>query len=222
LNSALAKITKEVLFASPLRRHFFPAYRYQFTPAQLCFLCDCLEKTRYVAGSIAEIGCSAGDTTIFLNKYMESSGIVKPYAAIDTFSGFVPADVDFEVSSRGKSKSMYRGFRINNQRWFDGALKQNGITHVRTIKGDVNLIDLTALAPLSFALLDVDLYRPIAKALPELWSVLTPGGIIVVDDCNVLDTHFDGANAAYKAFMTSIQMPVEIVHGKLGILRKPQ
>lgn len=216
----IRRAIKSLLFHSPLRKNFFPVYRYLFTPAQLCFLCECLEQTRDVAGDIAEIGCFVGYTTLFLNKHMDSSGISKGYTAVDTFSGFIPSDIEFEVTSRGKSRSMYRGWRVNDQRWFDGSLAENGITRVRSIKGDVNLIDLTALAPVAFALLDVDLYRPTAKALPELWQALSPGGVIIVDDCSASDTYYDGADAAYKDFATANQMPVEIVHSKLGILRR--
>ena len=41
----LDRLLKEIQFQSPLRRYFFPRYLYNFTPPQLCFLCECLEKT---------------------------------------------------------------------------------------------------------------------------------------------------------------------------------
>jgi len=45
---------------------------------------------------------------------------------------------------------------------------QNAITRVKSIEADVNQYDLRTLGPLSFCLLDVDLYRPIRKSLKEL------------------------------------------------------
>jgi predicted O-methyltransferase YrrM len=71
-------------------------------------------------------------------------------------------------------------------------------------------------------LLDVDLYRPMAKALPELWEVLSPGGIMVVDDCNPDDVLWDGSDQAYKEFVATRGLAAEVVHGKLGLVRKPR
>jgi len=58
------------------------------------------------------------------------------------------------------------------------------------------------------------------KSLKELYRILTPNGIIIVDDCDNKDTCFEGSDQAYKEFMQEINQPVEIVLGKLGIVRK--
>jgi len=218
------KFFKDIQFYSPWRRYFFPRYSYNFTPTQLIFLCNCIEETRNVDGSIAEVGCSNGRSTIFLNKYMNAQDIEKKYYAVDTFSGFVNEDIKFEVDNRdkeSKDKKLYKQFRVNKKKWFDGTLKQNKINRVESIQADVNNYDLTILGPYSFVLLDVDLYRPIKKALKELYQELTPGGIIVVDDCDADDVICDGSDQAYKEFMDSINKPAQVVHDKLGIVRKP-
>ena len=217
------KFIRDVQFYSPWRRYFFPRYSYNFTPTQLIFLCNCIEETRNVDGSIAEIGCSNGRSTIFLNKFMSSQSIEKKYYAVDTFSGFVEEDVEYEIENRDKcdkNKKLYKQFRVNKKKWFDGTLKQNKINRVESIQADVNNYDLTMLGPFSFVLLDVDLYRPIKKALKELYQVLTPGGIIVVDDCDADDVICDGADQAYKEFMDNLNESAQIVHGKLGVVRK--
>jgi O-methyltransferase len=220
LKAALARFTKGVLFNSPLRRYAFPRYAYMFTPPQLIFLCQTLESTREVEGQIAEVGCSEGSTTVFLNRHMDAIGLDKPYVALDTFQGFTRDDISFEVSTRGKSADFYNGFQANSQRWFDATMRQNAITRVRTIKADVSQYALRQLGPFSFVLLDVDLYRPIEKALPELSGALSPGGVIVVDDCNEKDPLWDGADQAYKEFMRRLGKEPDIVLGKLGIVRK--
>ncbi|GAB2586471.1 hypothetical protein ISP15_11740 [Dyella jejuensis] len=221
MNPQVAKFVKEAQFSSPLRRYFFPRYAYNFTPPQLSYLCQCIEATRYVEGSIAEVGCFDGSATVFLNKYMDAQGITKDYFAVDTFCGFVAEDIRVEVDERGKSRDMFKGFQSNKKRWFDGTMKQNGITRVRSIQADVNQFDLTTLGPLSFCLLDVDLYRPIKKSLHELYDVLLPGGIIVVDDCDASVARWDGADQAYKEFMQDRGEPICIVHSKLGKIVKP-
>ena len=60
-------------------------------------------------------------------------------------------------------------------------MQDNGITRVTSTQADVNKFDLRTLGPLSFVLFDVDLYRPMKKGLPELYEMLSPGGIMVLD-----------------------------------------
>jgi O-methyltransferase len=216
----LIKVVKGILFHSPLKRFIFPRYGYQFDPAQLCFLCRCVESTQHVDGAIAEVGCSDGFSTLFINKLLDTLGSQKTYYALDTFSGFVDEDIALEVTQRGKKSSLYNGFRSNNKKWFDGTMHMNGVSRVQSIEADVNRYDLRTLGALSFVLLDVDLYRPIKKALPELYEKLSPNGIIVVDDCDASNIRWDGADQAYKEFMASIKQTPEIVHGKLGVVRK--
>jgi O-methyltransferase len=221
LKIVMYRIFKEMLFASPLRKHFFPRYYYNFEAPQLCFLCECIENTKDVSGSVAEIGCQNGATTVFLNKYMDAQQIGKEYYAVDTFSGFVNEDVRYEITARGKSPGLFTSFQVNAKKWFDGTMDMNGIKRVKSIKADVNRYDLTALAPLSFVLLDVDLYRPTKKSMKDLYKALSPGGIMVVDDCTLNSIRYDGAHQAYKEFVQEIDQPVRVSHGKLGVINKP-
>ncbi len=215
------KITREVLHHTPLRRYFFPKYLYNFTPPQLCFLCNCLERTRDVPGSLAEVGCANGLTTIFLNKYMTCQNIEKPYVALDTFAGFVSEDIQYEVANRGKKERLFKRFQVNKKKWYDRTLRSNDVHRVRSIEADANRFDMRTLGPLSFVLLDVDLYRPMKKCMPELYEVLSPGGIMIIDDCDAQHIRWDGSDQAYKEFMKDIGQPARIVHGKLGVIEKP-
>ena len=72
---------------------------------------------------------------------------------------------------------------------------------------------------ISFCLLDVDLYKPTIGALRHMWPNLSPGAIVVVDDCKP-NQRYDGAFQAYAEFVESINAAPEIVLNKLGILRK--
>lgn len=217
----LLKLLKELEFHSPLQRHFFPQYLFNFTPAQLCFLCHCIDETKNVAGMIAEVGCAAGATTLFLNKHLDAEGIEKQYYTVDTFSGFVAEDINLEVSQRGKKRNYFtHDFQVNKKKWFDETMRRHHFERVTSIEADVNDFNLKSLGSLSFVLLDVDLYRPMSKCLRELYEILNVGGIMVVDDCSSEDVRWDGANQAYKEFIKEINQPEHIVHGKLGIVRK--
>src|SRR2546427_9493700 len=107
-----------LLWYTPFRRYMHYRYMYSFTPQQLAFFVGCINETREVFGDIIEIGCAAGQTTCFLNRHLQESGISKDYYCIDTFSGFLSGDVAFEVAERGKKWSDFTGFRVNRLKWF--------------------------------------------------------------------------------------------------------
>jgi SAM-dependent methyltransferase len=199
----------------------FPTHQFQFNARQLCFLCKCLEDTRMVEGSIAEIGCEHGHTTVFLNNYLDDiSGSERRYFAIDTFAGFPEADISFEVENRLKDRRMYGAFADNRKEWFQKTMTMNKISRVEAIEADVNDFDLRSLGPLSFVLLDVDLYRSTKNALPQIYEMLSPGGILVVDDCDSTQFFWDGAAQAFREFAESIKITPRVMHKKLGVIRK--
>ncbi len=49
---------------------------------------------------------------------------------------------------------------------------------------------------------------------------MSPGGIIIVDDCQP-DQMWDGALQAYQEFTRQREIPAEIVLEKLGVVRLP-
>ncbi len=223
LPKSMRRGIRELLIRSRYRRYFLPRYPYMFYPGQLMFLCACVKEAAGIDGAMAEIGCASGNTTIFLNTYLDELDIEKKYYAVDTFSGFVEEDVEVEINERGKQAFADRyasDFTNNKQEWFDLAIKKSGISRVQSIKADVNNFDLTSLGPLSFCLLDVDLYRPIKKALPELYDVMTPGGILLVDNCDLNESLWDGADQAYREFMDELGRPADIRETKIGVIRK--
>jgi O-methyltransferase len=211
------KLVKSVLYHPPFDRVFLHRYNYQFNPAQLAFLCQCLDQTRDVPGAIVEIGCSTGLTTVFLNKYMDCTGIEKPYICVDTFSGFTPEDIQHEIGFRGKKRDSLLGFRANSREWFERTLQNNGITRVKTIQADIAELSLSSIGEVSFCLIDVDLYRPVRAAIEKIHPQLRPKGMIVVDDCKT-GQNFDGALDAYDEMAGKLGISKQIVLDKLGLL----
>ena len=208
---------------TPLRRfsNAFHRYEYMFTPAQLAFLLRCLDETEAVPGVVVEIGCATGRTTVFLNKHLDELRSARRYVCVDTFSGFADDDVTFETSRRGKSAAALEGFRVNDKEWFDRNLKDNGIDRVKSYASDIKTFDLASAAPkISMCLLDVDLYQPIKVGLAKVLPLVSPGGLVVVDDM-IENTTFDGARKAYRDFTTESGRPEEIVLSKLGVVRVP-
>jgi len=213
---SLVRLVRSLLWFSPFRRYSVYRYQYNFTPQQLAFFVQCLNDTRDVPGDIFEIGCAAGHTTCYLNQHLRSAGIEKDYYCLDTFRGFVPDDVAFERSRRGKTAD-YTGFRVNSLASFNYMLGLNGCRRVFPVQGDVK--DYKFSRPVSFCLVDVDLYQPTISSLNNVWPHLSLGGIIVVDD-STPNKNFDGAYEAYLEFCKASNLPETIIHGRLGLIRK--
>jgi len=55
LSSSLKTLVKHVLYETPMSRLIGHRYTYNFSPAELCFLCECINLTSGVAGSIVEV-----------------------------------------------------------------------------------------------------------------------------------------------------------------------
>jgi O-methyltransferase len=202
----------------PIISHVLPRYEYHFTPAQLHLLCDSLDQTRHLKGPILEIGCASGQTTIYLNTHLKSTGALKPYVCIDTFEGFTQKDVDFEVRFRGKKAASYRtSWKYWSKELFERTMAYNAFDHVRVIQADIGEYEVTELARPSFCLIDVDLYQPVLLALRKVYEHMAIGGIIVVDDC-LPNNKYDGALQAYEDFTAERSLPRNLQAGKLGVL----
>jgi hypothetical protein len=135
----------------------------------------------------------------------------------DTFGGFTAEDVAFEISQRGKKRSDFTAFRSNSLKWFEYTLKQNGCRRTFCVRADVQNFEFCR--PISFCLLDVDLYRPTISALRRIWPMLSPGGIIVIDDCKQ-GNQWDGAMQAYSEFTETEKIRPRFLLDKLGLLQK--
>lgn len=210
---------KDVSLKTGICNHlFFRSYGYMFEPNQLIFLTECIKSVEDVPGCFVEAGCAYGYTTVFLNKFMNGENIHRDYYAIDTFSGFTEQHASYEVSRRGKPKYIKEVFSENREAWFQKSMALGGVDRVKCIKSDVTKLDFSTVAPIAFCLLDVDLYLPIKDALPKIYAVMSPGGVIVIDDCR-LGGLWDGALQAYEEFIEEKGLQREIVKDKLGIIR---
>lgn len=209
---------KSLAVRTRLRNWVFFRYTFMFTPAQLGYLCDEVSATADVPGALLEVGCAYGLTTVWLNRHLDDLGVEKPYHCLDTFSGFVPEHVEHERHQRGHAAETYPAFRTNDPRWFEVTMEVNRIRRVVVHQADAATFDYSGIGPISFALIDVDLYLPVLGALRRVWPLVSEGGVVLVDDCE--DGRYDGARQAYEEFAKEIGAPVEIVHGCLGVLRK--
>jgi SAM-dependent methyltransferase len=199
-------------------RQPFVIYPYLFSPRQLQELASQLLDAK-CEGSVVEVGCSQGWTTCFLNEAMREARVERPYICIDTFRGFLKEDIHFENEKRGKKESYEADFTLNDKKWFDTSMQRAGYKNVRSYQADAATFDYASLGPIAFCLLDLDLYRPMKRSLSSIYSCLSSGGTIVVDDCKD-DYKWDGAFQAYSEFCQERGKERDVVFGKLGIIKK--
>ena len=220
IKNALLSLYRDLSMSTGINtRSIFGVYGYMFDPRQLRFLMDCIQDTSKIPGCCVEAGCARGDTTAFLRKWMDVQGIKKNYIALDTFSGFTQSDAEYEIESRRKPTGIRFEFSTNKKKWFDYSMKLSNVTDVTSIEVDVAEFNFDSISPISFCLLDVDLYLPTKKCLPRIYDNMSSGGIIVVDDCES-EKLYDGALQAYEEFVADIGVPKKIEHGKLGVIHK--
>jgi O-methyltransferase len=234
LKDVTSKIAKKAYHGMMLRGYFrrlwYPRYQFQYFPRQLCFLADCIDKTASIDGAIVEIGCAHGLTTTFLYEYMVDSNISKEYYCIDTFSGFTTESIAFETKQRGKNHTYDGEFKNNSSTWFKESLSRRHINDIKIIEGDICTIDTNLLPDrIAFCLLDVDLYQPVKIGLGRVFERLSPGGMIVIDDCWSKPKHlwvdgigdaYDGAMQAYKEFVSQNNLPEVFVETKLAVINR--
>ncbi len=205
--------------AAVYTRQPFVRYPYMNTPSEL------LEITRQLlsvqaAGAAVEVGCNQGWTTCFLVEALAERGVKREYVCIDTFTGFTSADVGFEYEMRGKAVGLYDDFfLINDPAWLKASISRFGYTNVTVRRADTTTFDYHALGQIAFALVDVDLYRPVRASLERILPNMAPGGLVMVDDCDTRDTLWDGANQAYAEVCRDRDIRPEIVCQKFGIIR---
>lgn len=220
LKHSIMGIIKDLSLATGVYQNtLFDVYPYMYEPHQLEFLLGCLRETANVQGACVEVGCGYGATTVFLRKYLDRLAAHKTYIAIDTFSGFVEDHVRHEVEARKKDPLLAEQFRFNKIEWVSQSIALAGIVNVDLVRCDTSKYDFESCKKISFCLIDMDLYKPISVVLPKIYSELSKGGVIVVDDCQP-HPMWDGALAAYEEFVRAHGLTSQIVCEKLGVVRK--
>ena len=168
-------------------------------------LIACLAAVRDLPGDVCECGVGSGATSALLANELRGSG--KVLWLYDTFAGLPSPTVEDEliddIDHLG-SMSAYTGRMSHPEVEMRGRMKELGIDPAafRVMPG---LFDTTITADrlprqVCFAYVDFDFYAPIKAALEKLSPILTPGGVIIVDDYGFFSK---GAQTAVDEFLAS-------------------
>jgi O-methyltransferase len=219
MRTYVLRSVKYIFFTTPLWRYFLPIMKFDMTLPQLNFITESIRSVNN-PGVVLEVGVGGGATSVIINQFMKAFKINRPFLAIDTFYGFTKEDILFEQTVRNKSDT-YGYYRSNSKDWYQKTLLAHGINGAKVFKADASAFDYKKIGEIAFCLFDVDLYKPTKSTLPLLYERLVPGGIIIVDDCSPDESIYDGAGQAYREFCDENGLQHELVHGKLGVIRKP-
>jgi O-methyltransferase len=194
-------------------------YRYpapQLGSAKLYLYFDSLYQTREVPGAVVEVGCFQGSTAVFACRFLRDIGCARRYLCVDTFSGFTPSQWA-EDEKLGTFHSLRRAFAANSKSLVRRLVKQWGCPSIELLEADITALDESALPEqISVALIDVDLAVPTTAALKKIAPRMTPGGVILIDDCEAIEVAgFMGARVAADQFGD-----VEYRFG-MGVIRIP-
>lgn len=215
----MVELAKYAVYRTPiLDRLMAPRYPYKINPGQLTAMVEFIEATRDSGGTVAEVGVAQGDTSVYLLEHLRSRADDRVLLLFDTFAGFTEQSIDYEVSSRGKTRSNYDKFRYGDEDRFRRRIYSRGYDRFRTVKGDASRFDWSSCSPVGAVLLDIDLYQPTSLILEAIYPHLAPGGGIVVDDC-LADTPWDGSLQAYEEFIERHGLPFERVGEKGCVVR---
>ena len=216
LDSLLLNRPKEVL-----RRLLAPLlYRYppcSLQPERLYRWLHAVIETRETHGAVVEIGCMLGGTAAITKRMMDNLGIKKRYVCIDTFDGFVAEQFDADVTL-GTPKHDKRKFSGSSPQLVTKVLNQHHCFDVELIQADITCVNEDDLPEAcSLVLADVDLVEPTYAALAKFWPRISPGGMILVDDCPEATSW--KARLAYARFCNERSIPERYDYG-FGVLVK--
>ena len=143
-----------------------------------------------IEGDIVECGVYNGNTLSYIGKISENLNLKKKIWGYDTFSGFIvdtytSKDTDFKTGKKINFDQIDVSFNLkevkkniikNDSKNFDKYIFIEGDI-IKTLDKEENLPQ-----KISFLRLDTDLYKTTKKQLDILYSRLSKGGILHIDD----------------------------------------
>jgi O-methyltransferase len=197
--------------AQPVKEHPDPTGN-----ANIEILCQMIERTRHLPGSIADCGVFQGGSTVGMALYMREHGITKLIYALDSFEGFDPKDVEKDLALGGVENEdrHLHGFNATSVEAVERKMKRFGLGNVILVKGYFcdSLPRLPLATEFSFVHIDVNLESSYRDCLKHFYRQTVQGGIILFDEYN--DPPWPGCNKAVDEFLAGKPERLEMVEWK--------
>ena len=172
---------------------------------------ELIEKTRNVAGDLAECGVWRGQSLVPMGVYLQQRGIPKWIYGFDSFGGFPGSVVQDKklggANSEWKEPGCMSDTSIDVVR---SKLAQFGVWNVELIKGffENTLVSYSSHL-FSFVHLDCDTYSSYKQCLDFFYPRMSSGGIILLDEYN--DPPWPGCNRAVDDFLENKPERLELI-----------
>ena len=204
------------IFISKLFNNYFshphlkviPRYRsYMMTHEALLNIQHLLFATihAHIPGDVIEIGCYEGNTAILLAKVLKDFSSKKKLVLYDSFHGLQ------KFSSQDSPLFLKEGGCCSTIDTLDKSFDRFQQKYDRLVPGNI-LMTLPRCLPknISFAHIDVDLYRPTLHALQSIFPRMEKGGIIILDDYG--DPFIPGVKKAVSQFFKNKKPPMKVLY----------
>lgn len=187
------------------------------SPTPLCaaninILLALVERTRSVAGDLAECGVYRGGTLIPTGLYLKQTGMAKVVHGFDSFQGFDDS-VDSEIELGGIENSEKRrgGFSDTSVQYVRDRVRRFALDdYVRIVPGYLaETLASHSETTFSFVHLDVDIYESYKLCLEFFYPRIRSGGVILLDEYN--DPPWPGCNKAVDEFLAGRPERLEMI-----------
>ena len=197
------------------------------TEIRSLFIYEKFLETKDIPGDIVECGVGTGGSIIFLKSLQREKKDNRKMWGFDSFEGFPKgSDKDseaFRVSGRPSyEKYSTLDYVLNNCK--KSGLSNDEIDSIKFIKGWIPdsfyNYDNSSISLLN---VDVDLYQSTKDCLNKFWQLMSPGGIVMLDEYNFSNDalKWPGAKIAVDEFCEENSIEV-IIHytGKAYLQKK--
>lgn len=167
-----------------------------------------------VPGDVTEFGCYVGTTSVYLAERLKATG--RTLWLYDSFEGLPPKTAE-DHSPAGEQ--FVTGELLATKKRLIKNLTQAHVPMPKITKGWFNeLTERQVPMQIAFAFLDGDYYHSIKDPLKLIWSRLSPGAIIVVDD--YANEALPGAARAVDEWLIGHRAILRVEHS-LAIIQLP-
>jgi|SaaInlV_165m_DNA_1040744.scaffolds.fasta_scaffold59907_1 O-methyltransferase len=160
-----------------------PIFTDMMTPTQHFIVLASLNNVlkNNISGSIVELGCNCGGTSIRISRLIDAYNSSKSYHVYDTFMGLpMPnSEKDNGINPDYKKGSMYCPISRYANILEQLNVKKMPVIH-QGLFAEINVDEYPN--KICFAFFDGDIYDSIIDSFKAVWNKLSIGGLIVIDD----------------------------------------
>ncbi|MDB4346471.1 TylF/MycF family methyltransferase [bacterium] len=188
----------------------------------ISFLDDTL---KHIDGNVIEFGCWKGLSSYLISSTISNSKSDRliTFEIVDSFEGLSSPTADDSLTKKTvdtliKHHGSVQGALSSSESHLFELL--SGYQFVNIHKGWIpDVLSTLHTQSYCFAHIDVDLYQPTLSSIEYIYPLLTPGGVIICDDYNLMS--WPGASKAVDELQQRFGFSLITLSTGQGLIRKP-